>query len=140
MKSECKKCGSCCKGEMGPLLLEQDILNIAREKELKVNEFIELFCVKQIVMLCDEKFELIYLKMEDSHCVFLNESNLCSIYEERPYQCKKAPFELFGDYKYWKHMKCIVQKDFEKVDTKLADIEFLKKVYQYSCNIHREEE
>lgn len=139
MKSECKRCGTCCKGEIGPLLLEQDLLNMAREKKLMVTKFIELFCERQVVMVCDEKLELIFLKMEDGHCILLNENNLCSIYKERPYQCKNAPFELFGEFKYWHHMKCIEKKDFENVETKLADIEFLKKVYKYSCKIHREE-
>lgn len=122
---KCNKCGVCCQGSMGPFIFPSDLQSISTSLGIEKNLFLTQYCE-----LCDipnNSGIIIYsLKMRDTKCIFLNKSNLCEIYEYRPYQCKNAPFKFLAKYRFWKHMQCVEEKDFEGINSSELD----KKIFE----------
>lgn len=81
-----RECGGrCCKASAIPLSSEEAdrLLAIAEARHLP-----------QPMIIRGENDPFI---MQASPCVFLNKSNLCSIYADRPVHCRAFP----GDYLEW---------------------------------------
>lgn len=96
MKFVCQRCGFCC--GLDVRLYDRDIAKI---EKLGYKDF-------------HTKNKLgTFLKKKNGKCVFYNKEG-CSIYEQRPYICKKFPHESDGKISY----KCTQRdKNFhEKVD------------------------
>ena len=116
MKNECKKCGECCKGTMGPH-----------------ENFYSLYCQKHILSLKSKEIRVFFIKRTEYGCVFLNDC-LCNIYQIRPYQCRMAPYNFLSGNRLWKHMKCLdeirlTNSDSSKLDREIFK-ELLEKEYQ----------
>lgn len=109
---KCKKCGKCCCGDTGPIIFPRDIEPICAKIDLNAEEFLNRFCIERHH---NKKKEILiyFLKAINDKCIFLNENNLCLIYDVRPYQCRNAPFNFFPEYHIWKHMVCINKEDFD---------------------------
>jgi Fe-S-cluster containining protein len=87
LKFKCTSCGKCCTGKDGVVVLsKKDIENLSQHLKMGKTEFIETF-TKQFegytVLLDQENLT--------ADCIFLNE-NKCSVYENRPVQCKTFPW------------------------------------------------
>lgn len=95
-QAACGSCGArCCRGNSGNIwVTSNDINNIC--KLLGVNQIdgLRLFFQKR------ENQYTIREQLNDHNdyrCIFLNNLNLCSIYDARPAQCRTYPF--------WEHFK-----------------------------------
>ena len=78
----CTQCANCCKS-YSPRFKTPDIKRIARHLRMKEGEFIEKF------LKLDEEGDYV---VKSSPCPFLDEQNLCSIYDERPSDCARFPY------------------------------------------------
>lgn len=122
---KCNKCGLCCQGSMGPFVFPSDLQSISTSLGIEKNLFLSKYC--ELNNIPNDLGIIIYsLKMCDGKCIFLNKSNLCEIYEYRPYQCKNAPFKFLAKYHFWKHMQCIEEKDFDEINSSELD----KKIFE----------
>lgn len=81
-KVDCLKCANCCK-LYSPRFKTPDVKRISKLLRLRESEFIEE-----------------YLKVDDdgdfvaktAPCPFLGDDNYCSIYEDRPSDCRRFPY------------------------------------------------
>lgn len=84
---KCTGCGKCCTGAPGYVWLEEeDIVRLS--KRLKIPR--ELF-LKRYTRLVGSRYSL----TEDPinyDCIFLKDQKECTLYEDRPKQCKTFPF------------------------------------------------
>ena len=88
IKFECQGSSNCCvsRGSYGYVYLsKKDIMKISKSKNLKIKDFVALFC--------DKTDGFIHLKedIKNKECQFLNKKK-CTIYEARPTQCRTWPF------------------------------------------------
>ncbi|MCE5313277.1 MAG: YkgJ family cysteine cluster protein [Nitrospiraceae bacterium] len=89
----CTRCGGCCKGG-APSLLKEDaalfnsgILNQSHVFTIRDSELVKSHDDNTLY----ESIELIKVKDKPgtSECIFFGEGNICSIYENRPAQCRQ---------------------------------------------------
>jgi len=79
---DCLKCARCCKN-YSPRFKTPDIKRISRLLQLKESVFIEKY------LRLDEDGDYVAVSKP---CPFLAEDNQCSIYENRPSDCKRFPY------------------------------------------------
>ena len=72
------ECGRCCRYVP---VKEDDIENMVRHYGMEPDEFAEAVHLK-------DGTDITMLKQDDWHCMFLDERQLCSIYEMRPKVCE----------------------------------------------------
>lgn len=77
---DCKTCANCC-ARISPILRNDDIDQISKLLRIKPSVFIKTYLYE------DEDKDLVF---KDSPCPFLK-NNECSIYEDRPSDCKSYP-------------------------------------------------
>ena len=80
-ETDCLQCANCCK-TTGPLYTEKDIERIAKHLKMKPSDFEAKF------LRTDEDNDKV---LQSLPCWFLNEDNICSIYEVRPKACREYP-------------------------------------------------
>lgn len=80
-ENSCIDCANCCK-TISPIVRHSDIKRISKYLGLKQDEFIETYLERDN----DDDFII-----KSKPCPFLDEQNLCSIYEDRPSDCRKYP-------------------------------------------------
>ncbi|MBN2768978.1 MAG: YkgJ family cysteine cluster protein [Campylobacterales bacterium] len=90
--SKCESCGGyCCRGESGYIWVKyEEIEKISKKLSMSVEDFAIIYLKK-----VGHRYSLIEKKVEDDDyaCIFFDLStNRCSIYEERPNQCRTFPF------------------------------------------------
>ncbi len=78
----CLDCGNCCK-QYSPRFKTPDIRRIAKLLKMKEGAFIEQY------LRLDEEGDYV---VKSSPCPFLGSDNYCSIYEERPSDCRRFPY------------------------------------------------
>lgn len=81
-KVDCLACASCCKN-YSPRFKTPDIKRISKYLRMKESVFIETY------LRIDEDGDYV---LQSKPCPFLGEDNLCSIYEERPSDCRRFPY------------------------------------------------
>ena len=81
-KIDCLQCAACCKN-YSPRFKTPDIKRIARHLKLKEAEFIDRF------LKLDADGDYV---VKSTPCPFLGSDNYCSIYEERPSDCRRFPY------------------------------------------------
>ncbi|HUI96317.1 MAG TPA: YkgJ family cysteine cluster protein [Xanthobacteraceae bacterium] len=94
----CTKCGACCRGfdeERGVILFPADVTRLAGRLGLRPAEFTSAYCRPLELRENPTDVQLYRLKDRNGDCIFLNVENLCSIYDDRPVQCERAPFRFF---------------------------------------------
>ncbi|MDP4130323.1 MAG: YkgJ family cysteine cluster protein [Bacteroidota bacterium] len=79
---DCLKCANCCK-RYSPRFKTPDIKRIARLLGMKEGSFIEKY------LRVDEEGDYV---LQTVPCAFLGEDNRCSIYENRPSDCRRFPY------------------------------------------------
>ena len=118
--SECIKCGMCCRSTTGPVVFPSDAERLGSVLGIGTLEFLRQFCCP-FCLPRHPAIRIFTLRVEDGHCIFLNKSCLCDIYESRPYQCRMAPFGFLAKYRFWQHMPCIRKEAFLGADSSAAD-------------------
>ena len=102
LRFNCTGCGKCCTGAPGYVWLEEeDIARLSKRLNLSRDAFLKRY-TRQV----GNRISLI----EDPHnydCVFLKDQKICTLYEDRPKQCKTFPFwkSALESHKAWKETK-----------------------------------
>ncbi len=95
-KVDCTACANCCK-QMTPTLEDDDIARIAAHLNLSVLDF----KLKYLLYEKDEE----HWRMQEVPCVFLDQqTNLCTIYEVRPEDCRGFPHLLKAPLEDYVHI------------------------------------
>lgn len=81
-KIDCLQCAACCKN-YSPRFKTPDIKRISRHLGMKESVFIETY------LLLDEDGDYV---VNARPCPFLGADNHCSIYDERPSDCRRFPY------------------------------------------------
>ncbi len=84
---ECTRCGKCCSGpdEGFVWVTETEIRTLAERLALSLDEF-----GRKYLRMVDGRYCLI--EKPDHDCVFLDRQKGCTVYEDRPTQCRTFPF------------------------------------------------
>ncbi|OGP51150.1 MAG: hypothetical protein A2Y79_03415 [Deltaproteobacteria bacterium RBG_13_43_22] len=114
---ECTQCGTCCQGEGGIYLTQEEIDRIAIFLNLSPREFLEKFCL--------EKNGRIYIHTrEDGYCYFSQEGR-CSIHAVKPDPCRRWPFfpPMLVDQANWETVRnsCPALAPFKTLDDYLKN-------------------
>jgi Fe-S-cluster containining protein len=81
-KISCLDCAGCCSG-YSPRFKTPDIKRISRHLRMKEGAFIEQY------LELDTEGDYV---LQSLPCPFLGEGNACTIYEERPSDCRRFPY------------------------------------------------
>jgi uncharacterized protein len=81
-KIDCMQCANCCK-TYSPRFKTPDIKRISRHLDLRESEFIDQY------LRVDEEGDFV---VKTTPCPFLGSDNACSIYEQRPSDCRRFPY------------------------------------------------
>jgi len=99
---ECTFCGNCCQLPGGSVAVsEEEIENMANSLNMEVSDFIPNYCTSGTA-------KRTLKEQENGACIFL-EDKRCTIYEQRPLQCRTFPFwpeNVKSDYR-WKQLPAI---------------------------------
>lgn len=79
---DCLACAACCKN-YSPRFKTPDIKRISKHLGMKESVFIETY------LRLDEEGDYV---VRSTPCPFLGADNFCSIYEERPSDCRRFPY------------------------------------------------
>jgi Fe-S-cluster containining protein len=79
---DCLSCGNCCKG-YSPRFKTPDIKRISKVLGLRESVFIDKY------LTIDQEGDYVLISKP---CPFLGNDNVCSIYEDRPSDCKRFPY------------------------------------------------
>ena len=81
-KIDCLQCANCCKN-YSPRFKTPDIKRISKKLKLRESEFIDKYLV------VDKEGDFV---VKTTPCPFLGADNFCSIYEDRPSDCRRFPY------------------------------------------------
>lgn len=79
---DCLKCANCCKS-FSPRFKTPDVKRISKLLKLRESDFIEKYLV------VDEDGDFV---AKTKPCPFLGDDNYCSIYDNRPSDCRRFPY------------------------------------------------
>jgi hypothetical protein len=82
---ECQVCGTCCQGEGGIFLTDDEIERIAVFLHIERTQFLEKYC------LAKNGRVYIHVREEDGYCHFAREGK-CTIHPVKPTPCRQWPF------------------------------------------------
>lgn len=131
---KCKKCGKCCKStdfeKRIVIIYPSDLLHISKKLNISKRKFIQEYCIKDSIQCDGYVINMYVLKSNENKCIFLTADNLCKIFDDRPLQCREAPYNYFAYENVWAHMPCldeneIINSDSSENDKKLVQ-ELLK--------------
>lgn len=121
MKQLCETCNhtACCTGFDAPFLFETDIKKL-RQIGKDDEKFIEEVRVADIFVKSLKK------KDSSTNCILWDEdTNKCTIYDQRPFDCKMFPFDIMkinGDYR-WILFTCNSKSDWDWTEEHLEKLE-----------------
>lgn len=81
-KVDCLQCANCCKN-FSPRFKTPDIKRLSKLLQMRESDFIETY------LKVDEDGDYV---ANTSPCPFLGDDNYCSIYEDRPSDCRRFPY------------------------------------------------
>lgn len=81
-KIDCLQCANCCKN-YSPRFKTPDVKRISKHLKMRESDFIETY------LRVDEEGDFV---VKSSPCPFLGSDNYCSIYDERPSDCRRFPY------------------------------------------------
>lgn len=79
---DCLSCANCCK-QYSPRFKQPDIRRIAKALRMKEGDFTQKY------LRLDEENDYV---VKQSPCPFLGADNYCSIYDDRPADCRRYPY------------------------------------------------
>jgi hypothetical protein len=81
-KIDCLKCANCCK-KYSPRFKTPDVKRVSKHLGLRESDFIDKY------LIVDEEGDFV---VNSKPCPFLGADNFCSIYDERPSDCRRFPY------------------------------------------------
>ena len=81
-KIDCLSCGNCCRNH-SPRFKQPDIKRIAKSLHIKEGDLVSTY------LKLDNEGDFV---VKSSPCPFLGDDNACSIYEDRPSDCRRYPY------------------------------------------------
>lgn len=81
-KIDCLQCANCCKN-YSPRFKTPDIKRISKHLKMRESDFIETY------LKVDEEGDFVAKSLP---CPFLGADNFCSIYDQRPSDCRRFPY------------------------------------------------
>ena len=81
-KIDCLQCANCCKN-YSPRFKTPDVKRISRHLKMRESDFIEQY------LKVDDEGDFVAKTLP---CPFLGSDNFCTIYEERPSDCRRFPY------------------------------------------------
>ena len=81
-KVDCLQCANCCKN-FSPRFKTPDIKRLSKLLQMRESDFIQTY------LKVDEDGDYV---ANTSPCPFLGDDNYCSIYEDRPSDCRRFPY------------------------------------------------
>lgn len=101
LKFRCTGCGNCCRDTV-VCLTDEDVRRIVDATGKSPMEFVRFFTEDEVQMAKKDplwvRFDrgkgVMALRWHRGHCVFLDEQNLCTIYDHRPVTCHDHPFNV----------------------------------------------
>lgn len=81
-KVDCLQCANCCKN-YSPRFKTPDIKRISKHLKMRESDFIETY------LIVDDEGDFVARSLP---CPFLGSDNLCTIYDERPSDCRRFPY------------------------------------------------
>ncbi|MBO6114315.1 MAG: YkgJ family cysteine cluster protein [Lachnospiraceae bacterium] len=131
MELKCIKCGKCCKDGIihkgFVVVYPSEINNFAELFSCNKKDFLSHYCVRDEITVHNRKVSYYIIKKEKGKCMFLKD-NLCSIYENRPIQCRLAPYGYFAYKSLWKKIKCVDSEKLKKCNSIDNDTELMKEL------------
>lgn len=90
LRFSCIQCGRCCRHAPGYVFLtEDDLSGLAQGLEMSRENFIESCCR---IIVKDGKSRLSLKEKRNYDCVFWEKDTGCTVYRNRPLQCRSYPF------------------------------------------------
>ncbi len=87
LRFECTRCGNCCSGTPGTVRVsDSEIEALARHVSLGVDEF------RAVYTRPLRKGGISLREKRNQECVFFDRKRGCTVYEQRPRQCRTWPF------------------------------------------------
>ena len=81
-KIDCLQCANCCKN-YSPRFKTPDVKRISKHLKMRESDFIEKY------LKVDEEGDFVVKALP---CPFLGSDNFCTIYEDRPSDCRRFPY------------------------------------------------
>lgn len=113
---DCRTCANCCK-TTSPIFYQNDIERLARVFRVRPSIFIERY------LRIDEDNDYV---LRSSPCPFLDEGNLCTVYDDRPRACREYPHT---DRKKMVQIMDLTYRNTQVCPAVLEIVERLKKYY-----------
>ncbi|HET9825710.1 MAG TPA: YkgJ family cysteine cluster protein [Chitinophagaceae bacterium] len=79
---DCLQCANCCKN-YSPRFKTPDVKRLSKHFKMRESDFIKKY------LRVDEDGDFVVIS---TPCPFLGENNFCSIYEQRPSDCRRFPY------------------------------------------------
>ena len=101
----CHQCGKCCRSAT-TFYPYHKLLEFAKDNEKEALDFLEIFepypsieearlvvpdQVDQVIKVVKDRPDMNVEEITFYHCRYINDQNLCTVYEKRPRCCKDAP-------------------------------------------------
>jgi Fe-S-cluster containining protein len=89
LRFSCTRCSACCCHDPGYVFLsERDVATLVRALGMRYNDFVETYC--RWISLPWTREQLSLKEKSNYDCIFWKQG--CSVYEQRPQQCRSFPF------------------------------------------------
>ena len=128
----CTKCGRCCRSTDSEkrivIIYPSDLLHISEKLNISEKDFVHEYCERDFIQCDGYVINMYILKNTENKCVFLTENNLCKIFNDRPLQCRNAPYNYFAYEDVWKHMPCFDMNILSNCDSTENDKRFVKEL------------
>lgn len=86
LRFECTKCGLCCRGQGRVEVSDAEIERLAKRQGLSPEQFREVYTRK------GRRGRIDLRDKKNADCIFFKEGQGCTVYEDRPVQCRTYPF------------------------------------------------
>lgn len=87
----CKQCSHCCKDKPGVVYISKSELQaLCKKVNLTQEQFVKVYC--RWVEQPDGAKKLSLRELSNYDCIFWQKGIGCTVYEERPVQCRTYPF------------------------------------------------
>lgn len=86
LRFECTRCGLCCRGSGRVEVSDEEIERLAARIDVTPDEFRAMYTRK------GRRGRIDLRDKADGDCVFFDEDRGCTVYEDRPAQCRTYPF------------------------------------------------
>ena len=121
LKDLCDSCKNrpCCTSCDSPFLFSEDLVRLKKIKKSD-DRYIDTIYVKE------KSVKILKKKPNSSHCVMWDEKkNFCSIYENRPYDCRIFPFDIIkkNNQFFWIVFSCNDKSDWKWTEEHLQKLE-----------------